>query len=178
LIVDGGSRVQLCRVVMPMRALLVVALLLIPTLARAECADAPAPKVDWGRCFLDGRDFKGVDLSGVRMRDAQLMRADFTGARLAKVDATRAKFNATTLTGADFSGARLQEAEFSNAAAERAVFKGADLRSAKFVDADLKGADFTGALLRATDFFRADLSGARWIDGKTICAAGSIGSCQ
>ena len=84
----------------------IVMVLLAPISAWADCADAPAPKVDWGRCILDGRDFRGADLTGVYLRDAQALRADLSQAKLAKVDATRAKFVAAKLVGADFSSAR------------------------------------------------------------------------
>src|SRR5438309_854129 len=96
--------------------LLVVALgaVVCSGVAHADCSDAPAPRVDWGRCILDSRDFRGVDLTGVALRDAQFLRADLTGAKLVKVDATRAKFVSAQLDRADFTGARLQDVDFSN----------------------------------------------------------------
>jgi uncharacterized protein YjbI with pentapeptide repeats len=59
----------------------IVMALLAPISAWADCADAPAPKVDWGRCILDDRDFHGVDFTGVYLRDTQALRADLAGAR-------------------------------------------------------------------------------------------------
>jgi uncharacterized protein YjbI with pentapeptide repeats len=46
------------------------------------------------------------------------------------------------------------------------------------VSAVLRGADLSGARIRDVDFFRADLSGATWIDGERVCAEGSITFCR
>ncbi len=43
---------------------------------------------------------------------------------------------------------------------------------------DLTGVDLSGARLRDGSFFRSDLSGATWIDGKRVCAEGSLGRCN
>src|ERR1700756_5058203 len=93
----GFSRLILCTVKISkiLFSLLFLETLLAPGLAHADCADAPAPKVDWGRCILDGRDFRGVDFSGVYLRDVQALRADFSQARLVGVDATRIKLVTT-----------------------------------------------------------------------------------
>ena len=42
----------------------------------------------------------------------------------------------------------------------------------------MRGADLTNAVLEGADLLRTDFSGARWIDGRTICAEGSIGRCH
>ena len=55
---------------------------------------------------------------------------------------------------------------------------GADLRRARFFDAILREADLTGARLPGADLTRADLSGATWVDGKRVCAEGSLGRCN
>jgi uncharacterized protein YjbI with pentapeptide repeats len=36
----------------------------------------------------------------------------------------------------------------------------------------------SGAQLKGADLLEADLSGATWIDGKRVCADGSIGRCH
>ena len=35
-----------------------------------------------------------------------------------------------------------------------------------------------GAQLEEADLSKADLTGATWIDGKRVCAEGSIGKCR
>ena len=52
------------------------------------------------------------------------------------------------------------------------------MAEARLVSANLRGADLTGAKLRGTEFFRADLSGATWVDGTRVCAEGSISFCR
>ena len=146
--------------------------------ALADCNDSPMPEVDWVRCFMDGRDFHGANLTGAELRDASFFRAKLDGADFSGADAYRAKFYLAQLAGARFDKARVAEADFTEADLKGASLRGADLRGAKLVSADLRGADLTGANLRATDLFRADLAGAIWVDGKRRCAEGSIGQCN
>ena len=138
------------------RSLAVVLACLLLSLAwpaRADCSDAPAPGVDWRRCYQDGRDFVGANLSGAQLRDASFTRADLAKANFAGADAYRAKFYSASMAGASFTAARVAEADFSEA-------------------------DLTGANLRGADFFRARLGGALWTDGKTRCADSSLGQCN
>ena len=146
--------------------------------ARADCTDAPAPGVDWRRCYQDGRDFAGADLSRAQLRDASFTRADLAKATFDGADAYRAKFYSANMAGVSFAAARVAEADFSEADLTGALFTKADMRGAKLVAADLRGADFKGANLRGADFFRAQLGGALWTDGKTRCAVRSIGQCN
>ncbi|RMD62646.1 MAG: pentapeptide repeat-containing protein [Alphaproteobacteria bacterium] len=144
---------------------------------RAGCTDPPAPGVNWQRCVLDGSVFQGVDLAGARLRDASFFRSDLSGSDLSGISAFRVKFVNTDLRGARLDKAKLSEADFTKADLSEASLVGADLRRARFFHATLRGADLTGARLRGADFTGADLSGATWIDGKRICAEGSIGRC-
>ena len=146
--------------------------------AAAFCTDAAAPGVEWNRCLFDERDMPGVDLAGAKIRSSSFKRADLDKAVFTGAIGSRAKFISAGLRDARFDGARLNEADFTKADLRGAVFKDADLRRARFFRARLEGADFTGARLRQTDFFDADLSGAVWIDGKHVCAPGSIGQCR
>ncbi len=148
------------------------------TPAYADCTDAAAPGVDWRRCYKDGRDLSNRDLSGAKLRDTSFSRAKLEATNFSKVDGTRAKFYTAKMAKARFDGARLAEADFSKSDLEGASFKGTDLRRTKFFGTNLRGADFTGAKMRGADFFTADLSGATWINGKTVCAEGSIGQCN
>ena len=144
----------------------------------AACTDPALPGVTWRRCYFEERDFTGADLSGAVLRDTRFHRANLSGAILADVDAFRAKFVTATLTNVIFDRARLTEADFTKADLTGASFKGADLRRARLFRAVLRNADFTKARMRGADLLNADLSGARWIDGRTICAEGSIGQCN
>lgn len=157
---------------------LLAAFCVVASTARADCNDAPQPGVDWRRCYLDGRDFAGADLSKAQLRDATFLRATMTGANFAESDAFRAKFISTRLSGAKFDSARLAEVDFTEADLSGASFRGSDLRGARFFGADLRGADLSGANLRGADFFRAQLGGALWTDGKTRCAESSISQCN
>ena len=146
--------------------------------ALAECTDPAGPGVNWQRCYFDERDFRGADLTGATLRDGRFARADLSGATLVKTDARRAKFFTATLVNIDFTAARLAEADFTKADLTGATFRQADLRRARLFRAVLRNADFTEARMRGADLLDADLSGARWVDGKTICAEGSIGQCN
>jgi Uncharacterized low-complexity proteins len=158
-------------------ALAVIGVLAAPPV-RADCNDSPVPQVDWVRCYMDGRDFQGADLTAAELRDASFFRAHLKGANFSGADAYRAKFYLADLTGARFDKARLAEADFTDADLRGASLRNADLRGAKLVSADLRNADLTGANLRSTDLFRANLAGATWIDGKRRCAEGSVGQCN
>ncbi len=144
----------------------------------AACTDAAAPGVNWRGCLMDAMDLREVDLTGADIANASFKRADLTGARLAEVKGRRAKFVSAVLAGADLSNADLRLADFTSADLTGAVLVQADLRAARFFKAVLRDADFTGARLERADLLHADLSGARWVDGKTICAEGSIGRCR
>ncbi len=139
-----------------------------PGTALAACTDPPAPKVNWQRCAFDGLDLTGVDLSGARLRDGSFFRSDLSGSDLSKTSAFRAKFVNTALREVKLDGAKLSEADFTKA----------DLTGASLKGADLRRVDLTGARLRGADLPRAGLSGATWIDGKRVCAEGSLGRCN
>ena len=141
--------------------------------ALAACTDPAAPEVVWRRCLLDGNDLTGTDLSRGHLRDASLQRARLVGATMVGVDAFQARFVSADLSGADLTEATLREADFTRAQLRGATLVGADMRRARLFRADLTGADLGGA-----DFSNAILDGARWTDGRRICAAGSVGNCQ
>lgn len=146
--------------------------------AEAACTDPPRPGVDWTRCDFSERTFTNIDVSGGALRDARFIRTTFTGANLSGVNAHRAKFIAAVLPKARFDGAKVTEADFTKADLSGASFKGADLRRARLFRANLRGADLTGARIKGADLLNADLSGVRWVDGVTICAEGSEGTCN
>src|SRR3546814_701456 len=79
------------------------------TEVRAGCNDPPGPDVEWRRCYLDGRDLRGADLTGAMLHDATFQRADLSNADLSGARASRAKFMSADLTGAKLDGARSAE---------------------------------------------------------------------
>jgi uncharacterized protein YjbI with pentapeptide repeats len=144
----------------------------------ADCTQPAEPKVDWQRCYVDGRDFPGHDLSGARLRETSFQRANLDKAVLVGVDGYRARFVSATMKGARLDQGVFAEADFTKADLSGASLREADLRRTKFFRANLRGADLTGAKTLGADFLNADLSGARWIDGNRICAEGSLGQCN
>ena len=151
---------------------------LAPPPAHAACTDPPRPGVDWTRCDFSERTFEKFDVSGGALRDARFIRSRFAEANLSGVNAHRAKFISALLPKARFDNAKVTEADFTKADLSGASFKGADLRRARLFRANLRGADLTGARIRGADLLNADLSGVRWVDGVTICAEGSEGTCN
>ena len=146
--------------------------------AWAECADPGEPGVDWQSCNFDRQDLKLVDITGAKLRDTSFKRADLAGATLSNADAFRAKFISAKSSKVKFDGARLAEADLTKADLTGASFRNADLRRARLFRAVLRGADMTGANMRGADILKADFTGATWIDGKRVCAEGSIGKCR
>lgn len=153
-----------------------IALSAAPVLA--DCTDVPGPDVYWRRCVFDRQELGRIDLSGATVRDSSFKRADLTEAVLVGVDGRRAKFVSTTMTGVVLDGANLAKADLTKADLTSASLKGTDLTQARLFRADLSGADLTDARLNGADMLQATFDGATWIDGVTICAAGSIGRCQ
>jgi hypothetical protein len=84
-------------------------------------------------------DLDDKNLSGLKLRDADLRHAHLNGANLRDAD----------LTGADLHGARLRQADL----------RGTDLTGADLSDADLRKAKLKGATLK-----KAKLKGARGLD--------------
>jgi uncharacterized protein YjbI with pentapeptide repeats len=118
---------------------------------------------------------KGANLSGINLRQADLVQGNFVGAYLLEADleganlsgsdlsfsnCMGANFTDATLEGANFEGADLCETNFARATLRCANFKGANLLSAEMIDADIEGANFQGANLEGTNFEGADLSKA------------------
>lgn len=159
----------------------VVGLLIIMVIgaghAIAACTDAAADNVNWRRCYMDGRDLKGVSLGQAMLREATFQRSDLSDAKLSGADAYRAKFLSARMARAVMDDTRLIEADLTRADLSGASLKGADLRNAKLVGAVMKGADLTGARLEGADLRNADLTGARWADGR-VCGDGSVGQCH
>jgi len=106
-----------------------------------------AASLDYAK--LEGEDLTGINLSGKKMRLANLKDAILVGADLSECN----------LDGADLTGADLTDSEI-----EGANLENADLRSTKFIRASAQGVNFKSTdVNRETDFTRADLR-TLWID--------------
>ncbi|WP_245622978.1 pentapeptide repeat-containing protein [Kiloniella litopenaei] len=159
-------------------AILAFACFQSPTDVYAACTDPAGPDVNWQRCNMDGLSLDNVDLSSARLRDTSFLRGSLDGADLKNVSAFRTKFVSSSLVDANFSKASLPEADFTKADLRGANFTGANLKRARLFKTVLRGANLTKAKIEGADLTKADLSGATWLDGKRICAEGSIGRCM
>lgn len=127
-----------------------------------NCTAALGDGVNWVGCAK-----RGLVLTGVKARNAQL---------------DKAQLDDTRLKGGDLAYASLKGASLRNAELAQVNFTGADLTGA-----DLSGADLTGADLSYAVLSQANLTGARfsntkldkatWNDGR-ICGPGSVDVCQ
>ncbi|MCK4974811.1 MAG: pentapeptide repeat-containing protein, partial [Sulfurimonas sp.] len=107
-------------------------------------------------------DFKGQDLSGKTLDNANFVKGDLRGT----------KFLKSSLVGVNFTKANLMGATFKSAKLQKANFTGANLSGTDFRWANLKDANFKDAILKRTRF-----EGATWIDGR-ICGKKSMGVCK
>lgn len=145
--------------------------------ALADCSDPPAPGVEWRRCIMDGLNLTGIDVTQAAIRDSRFGRANLDGAVMRGANLTNSRFVAASLRQAILDDTDLTTADMTNADLTGASLKGAHLRRTRFFGAVLREADLTGARIEGADFLHTDLSGARWTDGKTVCAEGSSGRC-
>jgi len=100
------------------------------------------------------RNCPGCNLSGVDLKDAQLIEANLSGANLKDIDLSGANLRRANLSGANLSGARLirtnlSGANLSNCDLSYAEFSGSNLIRANITDANLTGTVFTGAHLES-----------------------------
>ena len=156
----------------------ILAVILFPDAAQADCTDPAEPGVRWVRCLKNGLQLGAVDLEDARLSNSSFSRADLSGANMRNIDGRRAKFVSANLAGVNLAGAILREADFTSSNLSKANLTGADLRDAAMFRADLREANLTGARLDGADFLMADLSGATWTNGTTVCAEGSLGQCK
>jgi DMSO/TMAO reductase YedYZ molybdopterin-dependent catalytic subunit len=117
---------------------------------------------------LSARDFRGLDLRGLRAESF-----DLAGLKAENALLRDARFRGANLEWACFDQANLSNAHLQNANLRGASFRYADVEGADFRGADLRGADFTGAtFLGATIYAEEDedasTNGSARIDETTI----------
>lgn len=128
-------------------ALLAVMLLAAPAVAQNASqisqvrAGAHCPKCNLFQATLGGLTLTGKNLSGARLRQADL--------------------SLTIMNRTNFSGADLRDVEAYGGVFSSASFAGADLTNASFVGTSLEGANFRGARLTGTNFSGAEMARAR-----------------
>lgn len=120
-------------------------------------------------------DFRGAELIGCKMNDADLRASVFASANLEQANLTKARLLGANFEGANlsrvcFRQADLTEVDLRLAMLDGACFSGAMLGYAqlegvralelKFDEAELTGAYFTGSVFPSADFRGASLNGA------------------
>ena len=124
---------------------------------------------------LQGRDFSGISLRGLRadtidLTDSQLHFTNLKDAELSRATLTGAGLTFTELGGAQLDGANLAKTESHFLRAQNVNLQGADLSGVQFIGADLRGANLAGANLRGARFVLADFEGAN-LDGADLKGA-------
>jgi hypothetical protein len=115
---------------------------------------------------LVGVDVSSAFLQGIRLRNADLLRSNFSAADLRKGDLNGCNFMLANLGSANFRGAQLDHASFVQA----------DLRNADLNGAGLAGADLTGTMLDDADMRGTDLSNIQWKSLRSITGANLAGA--
>ncbi|MHC3127304.1 pentapeptide repeat-containing protein [Brevundimonas sp. GN22] len=133
----------------PLPVVVLALLPLAPTTAMAQNHSQIAtvrngvscPRCNLFQAELGGLQVRAINLSGARLRQADM--------------------SLSVLNRARFGNADLRDVNAFGAVMSGASFAGADLGNASFVGTSLRGSDFTGAKLEGTNFSGADLSQAR-----------------
>jgi hypothetical protein len=118
---------------------------------------------------LVGVDLSSAFLEGVRLKHANLLRADMSSADLRQ----------SNFTGADLTLAELEWSNFRGAHLDGCNLAQADLRQADLNSASLAGADLSGAVLDDADLRQANLANIAWsrlksVKGANIAAARNV----
>jgi Pentapeptide repeats (8 copies) len=101
---------------------------------------------------LVGVDVSSAFLQGLQLKNANLLRSNFSAADLRNSNLTGCNFTLADLNSANLRGAELDHANFSQA----------DLRNSDLMGSSLAGADLSGAALDESDLRSADLRDVQW----------------
>jgi uncharacterized protein YjbI with pentapeptide repeats len=96
---------------------------------------------------LSGRDFYNLDLPGINLTRARLVRTSLTFCNFRKGKFVNADMRLADLSAADLSEADLRGASLRGAKCHNAIFRKAVLIDAYFYDADLSGSDLREAVM-------------------------------
>ncbi len=122
--------------------------------------DASCPRTNFAGANLRGADFSGGDFSGANFEGAEMTSATLRAAALAHVDFTGADLSFANLRGADLTHAELRYASLAHADLSAAKLTRAHGDETDLAGAFLKDADLRGATLRRASLARAQLEGA------------------
>ena len=114
---------------------------------------------------LVGVDLTSAFLQGIRLRDANLLRSNFSSADLRGGDFTRSNFMLADLDSANLRNARLDKTSLADA-----NLRETDLTGSSLVQADLSGVTLDGADMRS-----ADLRDTQWQRIKSVKDANIAG---
>ena len=114
---------------------------------------------------LVGVDVSSAFLQGLNLKNANLLRSDFSSADLRN----------SNLAGVDFTLANLNSANLRGAALDRAKCLQTDLRNTDLAGSSLAGADLSEASLDDADLRGTDLKDAQWQHTKSIKGANIAG---
>jgi hypothetical protein len=114
---------------------------------------------------LVGVDVSSAFLQGLKLEQANLLRADFSAADVRRSD----------LQSADFTNANLHSANFREGNLENASFQSADLTDADLSGSNLSGAKLDDADISGADLRFADLRGVEWRHLRKVTAANIAG---
>lgn len=145
-------------------ALLGFVLALSPTELRADCGDAPGPRIDWSGCskeklMLEGWDLGEAVFANTFLSGSGLQSANLKGANFFRAEVVRTSFRNSDLTGASLEKVLASRADFAGAKLQKAR-----LVKAEFHRVDMEGADLTGADMSDGDFHRTNFAGANLTD--------------
>ncbi len=125
----------------------------------------------------DKVDYRGADLSGMKIKDVSFGNADFRSANFTDAILQRVKFNVDNkfrasgrnLERADFTDAHIWESEFTNADLGFAILKHTQVWHNKFTTCNMHQVDWRDSVIVDAMFVKCDLSSAvfshtRWYD--------------
>ena len=101
-------------------------------------------------------DLGGVNLAGLKLRDANLSCANLRGVSLANANLMNVNLQRATLDNADFTSARISNSDFSHALLRGALCDRLSFSTCNFLYSYINGAKITNAYLNALNFERAN----------------------
>jgi uncharacterized protein YjbI with pentapeptide repeats len=122
----------------------------------------------FGVVLTGAQGLRGVDLSGARMRVADLHSTDLSNADLSQADLTKANLRQANLSGANLVGTQ-------GLADDESILYGANLTAAKLHGTDLHGASMDDTTLTSADLSGANLQQAN-LTGATLTSADLSGA--
>lgn len=112
------------------------------------------------KLYLQDGTMNGADLTGARLQNVRLARANLEQVTLSGADLTGCYLGATNLKAADLTGAKLADSNLREVILPGANLRDADVRGSHMATANLREADLRGADLREANLWGAYLYGA------------------